>query len=86
MPTFRYITSGKHSDVKALDLFIIAPGAFNVMDRGELDVARLYRLHCTGASFLIRAKWSRNLSISTPTRELPSARPPPIAAGGPCRD
>jgi hypothetical protein len=56
IPSFVEITDGRCHDVNALDLLLIEPGAFYVMDRGYLDYARLYVLHQTGAFFVIRAK------------------------------
>jgi hypothetical protein len=83
IPTFIHVSSGKLSDVKALDLLIVEPGAFYVMDRGYFDFARLYRLHCGGAFFLIRAKsdtqlrrqYSRAVDRSTGLRCDQTVRP-----------
>jgi hypothetical protein len=35
---------------------MVEPGAFYVMDRGSLDLSRLYTLHQAGAYFVIRAR------------------------------
>lgn len=56
IPSFIHITSGKVHDVNVLDLLMIEPGAFYVMDRGYLDFKRLYRMHTEGAFFVTRAK------------------------------
>lgn len=56
IPAFIHITDGKVHDVNVLDLLVIEPGAFYVMDRGYLDFERLYRLHQAGAFFVTRAK------------------------------
>jgi len=56
IPTFVHISDGKLHDVNALDLLILEPGAFYVMDRGYLDFERLYRLHQAKAFFVTRAK------------------------------
>jgi hypothetical protein len=56
IPSFIEITDGRCHDVNALDLLLIEPGAFYVMDRGYLDYARLHVLHQSGAFFVIRAK------------------------------
>src|SRR5699024_1228511 len=56
IPSFIHITSGKVHDVNVLDLLMIEPGAFYVMDRAYLDFERLYRLHSHGAFFVTRAK------------------------------
>ena len=43
-------------DVNALDVLVVEPGAFYVMDRGYLDFSRLHTLHQAGAYFVIRAR------------------------------
>ncbi len=60
IPSFIHITSGKVHDVNVLDLLMIEPGAFYVMDRGYLDFKRLYRVHTEGAFFVTRAKSNMN--------------------------
>ena len=37
------LTNVTHHEVNVLDLFILEPGAFYVMDRGYLDFARLFK-------------------------------------------
>ncbi len=56
IPCFIHITSGRVSDVKALDHLPMEPGAFYIMDRGYMDFARLYRFTQAAAFFVIRAK------------------------------
>jgi hypothetical protein len=56
IPTFIHISDGKLHDVNVLDLLILEPGAFYVMDRGYLDFERLYALHQAGSFFVTRAK------------------------------
>jgi hypothetical protein len=56
IPSFLNITEGAVHDLSILDILPIEPGAIYVMDRGYIDFARLYRLHCHQASFVIRAK------------------------------
>ena len=56
IPTFIDITDGKVHDVNVLDILITEPGAFYIMDRGYLDFGRLFRIHLSGAFFVIRAK------------------------------
>lgn len=56
IPTFIHITDGKVHDVNVLDILIPEPGAFYIMDRGDVDFKRLYTMHNTKAFFLIRAK------------------------------
>ena len=61
IPEFIHITEGRIHDVKILDLLIVEPGSFYVMDRGYLDFQRLYTIHQSGAFFVTRAK--RNLAV-----------------------
>jgi len=56
IPTVIFITKGKVHDVNILDELIIEPGAVYIMDRGYTDFERLFRIHQTPASFIIRAK------------------------------
>lgn len=59
IPSFIHISDGKFHDVKVLDLLLIKPGAFYIMDRAYVDFERLHALHAAGAFFVTRAK--RNL-------------------------
>lgn len=56
IPTFIHISDGKLHDVNVLDILVLEPGAFYVMDRGYLDFERLYLLHQASAFFVTRAK------------------------------
>jgi transposase len=56
IPTFIRITPGSVHDVNILDDLPIQPGAFYVMDMGYIDYHRLYKIHKSGAYFVIRAK------------------------------
>jgi hypothetical protein len=56
IPAFIYLSDGKTHDTKVLDMLVLEPGAFYVMDRGYMDFKRLYRLHQFGAFFVTRAK------------------------------
>ncbi len=56
IPCFIRISSGKMSDVKALDHLPLDAGSFYVMDRGYIDYARLYRFQTSMAYFVTRAK------------------------------
>jgi len=56
IPTFVHLTDGKCADVHALDEIVLEPGSFYVMDRGYLDLARLYLFVVLGAFFVTRAK------------------------------
>lgn len=56
IPTFIDITVGKVHDVNILDLLILEPGAFYIMDRAYLDFERLYHMHECLCYFVIREK------------------------------
>ncbi|MDT9546344.1 MAG: IS4 family transposase [Chlorobium phaeovibrioides] len=61
IPSFIAITDGKVHDVNILDLLIIEPGSFYIMDRGYVDFDRLFQIHQAQGFFVIRAK--SNLSF-----------------------
>jgi hypothetical protein len=56
IPSFIHISDGKMGDVNVLDILVLEPGAFYIMDRGYLDFARLYLMHQALAFFVTRAK------------------------------
>ena len=56
IPSFVDITDGKVHDVNVLDVLIIEPGSFYIMDRGYLDFKRLYLMPLSSAFFVSRAK------------------------------
>lgn len=56
IPTFIYLSDGKLHDVNVLDILLVEPGAFYIMDRGYLDYERLYRMNQAKGFFVIRAK------------------------------
>ncbi len=58
IPCFVHVSDGKMNDVRALDLLVIEPGAFYVLDRGYIDFARLYTFTQGMAFFVTRAKSS----------------------------
>ncbi|NDV94207.1 IS4 family transposase [Dysgonomonas sp. 521] len=76
IPTFIEITDGSVHDVNILDHITIEPGAIYVMDRGYLDLDRLYNMDQKGAFFITRAKsntamirvYSRSVDKSTGLR------------------
>jgi hypothetical protein len=68
IPSFIHISDGKLGDVNVLDILVLEPGAFYVMDRGYLDFARLYLMHLARAFFVTRAK------SNTKLRRIYSAR------------
>ncbi|KAB2892464.1 MAG: IS4 family transposase [Bacteroidetes bacterium] len=56
IPNFIHISDGKLHEVNALDILPLEAGAFYVMDRGYLDLARLYAICQHSVSFVNRAK------------------------------
>jgi IS4 transposase len=47
-------------EVNMLDILVLEPGAFYVMDRGYVDFARLFQMHQAGALFVTRTKSNMN--------------------------
>lgn len=60
---FLRVSHAKTHDLWALDPIVPQFGAFYVLDQGDLDFARLYRLHLAGSFFVTRAKRGMNLGI-----------------------
>ena len=56
IPSFIHISDGKMGDVKVLDILVLEPAAFYIIDRGYLDFGRLYLMHQALAFFVTRAK------------------------------
>ncbi len=56
MPTFIRITDGQVHDVNILDELLIEAGAFYGMDRGYIDLERLYAFTLASAFFVVRTK------------------------------
>ena len=56
IPSFIHITDGKTHEVNILDQLIIEPGAYYLMDRGYLDLGRVFTIHQAQAFFVTRAK------------------------------
>jgi hypothetical protein len=56
IPELVIITAASVHEVNILDIINFEPGSFYVFDRGYIDYPRLYKLHCTGAYFIIRAR------------------------------
>jgi hypothetical protein len=55
IPTLIAITSGTVHDVNILDQILPEPGAFYVVDRGNIDFERLY-VFTLSAAFVVRTK------------------------------
>jgi hypothetical protein len=60
IPGFIHISDGKMHAVNVLDILVLKPGAFYVIDRGYVDFARLFQMHQAGAFFVTRAKSNMN--------------------------
>ena len=60
IPTFIEITDGLVHDVNILDVLIIEPGSFYIMDRGYIDFKRLHRINVNFGYFVVRAKKNLN--------------------------
>jgi hypothetical protein len=56
IPCFIHISSGRITDMTALDDLVLEAGSFYVMDRGYIDFARLHRFTENMAFFVIRSK------------------------------
>ena len=61
IPVVIHIDDGKSYDTDLLYIIVPEPGAVYVMDRGFIDLVRLYRLHSAGAFFVTRAKNNQQL-------------------------
>ena len=60
IPAFIHISDGKMHEVNVLDILVLEPGAFYVMDRGYVDFARLFQMHQAGSFFVTRTKSNMN--------------------------
>jgi hypothetical protein len=63
IPAFIHIRDDKMHEVNVLDILVLEPGAFYVMDRGYVDFARLFQVHHAGAFFVTRAKSDINARL-----------------------
>jgi hypothetical protein len=60
IPSFIHISDGKLPEISVLDLLLPEAGAFYIMDRGYLDLSRLYALSQAGSFFVTRARRGMN--------------------------
>ena len=65
MPTFCTLVEGRRHDVNFLDEVPFCAGSYYVLDRGYVDWRRLYRIHCAGAFFVVRAKRGMCFYVAT---------------------
>jgi len=56
IPCFVHVSPASVHDVNALDLLDYEPGGYYILDRGYIDYERLFRIHQSSASFVVRAK------------------------------
>jgi hypothetical protein len=56
LPAWAAITEADFPDMKMLDDIPVVPGAYDVMDRGYLDLGRLFQRHQAGGFFVVRSK------------------------------
>jgi hypothetical protein len=56
IPELIIITAASVHEIHILDIIHFEPDSFYVFDRGYIDYPRLYKLHCAGAYFIIRAR------------------------------
>ena len=56
IPAFIHVSDGKLHEVNVLDMLVIEPGAFYIMDRGYIDFERLFAVHQGRAFFVTRPK------------------------------
>jgi hypothetical protein len=54
--TLIFVTHGRIHEVNLRDDLLAEPGALYILVRGYVDFARLYKIHRSGAFFIIRAK------------------------------
>jgi len=56
IPCFVHVSPASVHDVNALDLLYYESGGYYILDRGYIDYERLFRIHQSSASFVVRAK------------------------------
>ena len=56
IPCFVHVSPASVHDVNTLDLLYYEPGGYYILDRGYIDYERLFRIHQSSASFVVRAK------------------------------
>jgi len=63
LPAWAALTEAHFPDMKVLDEIPVLAGAYYVMDRGYVDLLRLFRLHRAGAFFVVRNRRDVKLSV-----------------------
>jgi hypothetical protein len=62
IPAFVWVSDAKTMDYSVLDLLLPEPGAIYVLDRGYIDFRRLYQLHQSHATFVVRGRTKHRFS------------------------
>jgi len=65
IPTGVYLTGGQVHDINLLDELLLEPGAFFLLDRGYVDLARLHLFTPACAFFVTRAKKNLQFYLRT---------------------
>ena len=65
IPVFYRITNAQVHDVNFMDWLTYEPLACYVFDRGYFDLARLYKINCSEAFFIIREKFHPSYEIES---------------------
>ena len=74
IPSFIHLSTGRMGDVRGFDKVSFEPAATYIMDRGYLDLARLYRLHEAKTFFVTRPKHNTQLRRSSSMPSSPARR------------
>jgi len=65
LPAWAALTEADFPDMKMLDDIPAVPGAYYVMDRGYLDLGRLFQRHQAGSFFVVRSKRHVKFRVAT---------------------
>lgn len=60
IPEFIFFSNASVHDVNVLDIINFEANSFYILDRGYVDYKRLYKINCSGAFFITRAKDNMN--------------------------
>ena len=71
VPAFFHITTASVHDSKAMKEIPIETGAYYIFDRGYNNFKELYRIHCMGSFFVVRAKTNLKYKCISWKRRLP---------------
>jgi len=71
VPAFIHVTEAKVNDVRAMDAIPYEAGSYYIFDRAYNDFKRLFRIHMSGAMFVVRAKTNMKHKVVKWKRRLP---------------